>query len=103
MTTEFKIAQCRELACGNGIVVLAGGKELALFNLDGSFYAIDNECTHTGGPLGEGMINGDEVECPWHAACFNIKTGKASGAPAKSDVKTYPVVVKGDDIYVRLE
>ncbi|MFN0060100.1 MAG: Rieske (2Fe-2S) protein [Planctomycetota bacterium] len=103
MTTEVRVARLSELARDMGTVVNAGGKELALFHVGGACYAIANECTHTGGPLAEGNLNGDEIECPWHAACFNIKTGKASGPPAKTDVKTYPVVVRGDEVFVQFE
>jgi nitrite reductase/ring-hydroxylating ferredoxin subunit len=71
-----KVAETSELKPGCGMVVEAGGRELALFNVDGEFYCIDNTCPHMEGPLGEGDLDGDEVMCPWHAWSFNVKTGE---------------------------
>ncbi len=62
----------------------------------------DHPRPHEEGPLSEGFVDGFDVECPWHAACFNLKTGKASGPPAEDDVKTYPVRVVGDDVEVEV-
>ncbi len=78
------------------------GKELALFNLGGEFYAIDNTCTHAGGPLSEGLIENDEVECPWHGATFNIKTGKVLCPPAAAHVSSYNVRVMNEDVEIEV-
>src|SRR5207245_179427 len=64
----------------------AEGLSIALFNVEGSFYAIDNTCTHRGGPLGEGELKGDTVACPWHGAHFNVKTGAVTVPPARAGV-----------------
>ena len=74
------------------------GKEIALFNVGGSFHAIDNACTHVGGPLCEGEISGSEVICPWHGGMFDVTTGQVLGPPAASNVGRYNVRVDGSDI-----
>jgi nitrite reductase (NADH) small subunit len=68
MPKKVKVAKTGDLSPGQGKVFQAEGQTIALFNVDGSFYAIDNTCTHAGGPLGEGGLVGDEVTCPWHGA-----------------------------------
>jgi 3-phenylpropionate/trans-cinnamate dioxygenase ferredoxin subunit len=84
-------------------VIMPRGLRLALANVDGEYFAIDDVCTHDGGPLGEGELVGDEIECPRHGALFNVRTGKAMTLPAILPVKNYPVKVDGDDILVELE
>src|SRR5215471_13754801 len=97
---EFvKVATLSELAAGTCKPVEAGGKVISLFNVDGSIYALDNTCLHRGGPLGEGMLNGDVVTCPWHMWEYNVRTGEKVGSPAVR-VATYPVQVEGNDIKV---
>ncbi len=68
----------------------------AIFNLGGSLYAIDDECTHMGGPLSEGTIEGDEIVCPWHGSHFNIKTGKVVRPPAGSNITSHNVRLSGE-------
>ena len=81
-------------------MVQAGGKTIALFNIDGTFYAVDNACTHRGGPLGEGRVDGTIVTCPWHGNRFDVTTGQViTGTRA---VTTYAVQIKGDDVLVDL-
>ena len=100
---EFvKVATTGVIAPGEGKLVDAGGKKIALFNVDGTFYAIDETCTHRGGPLSEGMLMGKEVTCSWHGAVFDVTTGRVLGAPAPRDVVSYKVRVEGDDIEVEL-
>jgi len=79
------------------------GKSIALFKLGKEFFAIDDTCTHEGGPLSDGNIDGDEIECPWHGACFNIKSGKVTLDPADADVSVYAVRLSGDMIEVDVE
>ena len=79
------------------------GKSIALFKLDEEFFAIDDTCTHEGGPLSDGNIDGDEIECPWHGACFNIRSGKVTLDPADEDVSVYAVRLSGDMIEVDVE
>ncbi len=97
-----KIAKVDQVPPGTGKVVRAGEKILALFNLNGTFYAIDNRCTHVGGPLGEGKVEGNRVTCPWHGSIFNITTGEVLGPPARRPVAAYPVRVEGNDVVVEL-
>ncbi len=79
MAQFTKVASTADLAPGAAKCVEVAGKKIALFNLEGSFYAIDDTCTHRGGPLSEGEVSGEEVTCPWHGAIYNIKTGAVLG------------------------
>ncbi len=103
MPQLVKVAQVNELSSGECKVVDAEGQSIALFNVDGTFCAIDNTCTHVGGPLGEGDIDGEIVTCPWHGAGFNVKTGAVTNPPAGSDLRSFPVKVEGDDVLVELD
>lgn len=82
-------------------MIEARGREIAIFNCGGEIFALDNECTHVGGPLCDGEIEGGKVVCPWHGAEFDIRTGRALAPPAEEDVKSYRVVV--DDGVVKVE
>ena len=86
-----------------GKLVDAGGQSIAIFDLGGNYFAIENTCPHRGGPLAEGEMNGEEVICPWHGARFNIKTGAVVAPPASQGVKSFPVRVTGDDVEVEIE
>jgi 3-phenylpropionate/trans-cinnamate dioxygenase ferredoxin component len=98
------VANVDELEAGWASVVQADGRELALAKLeDGTVHAIDNVCTHDGGPLGEGEVFGKQIECPRHGARFDLETGRALTLPAVVGVKAYEVRVEGDDVQVRLE
>lgn len=99
MPDLFKAARVSEIPPGSMREVSAGGRKILLANLDGQFYAIDNECLHQGGPLAEGEITGDCVECPWHFWQWNLKTGECAHDPS---VKTrcYEVKTEGDDIFI---
>jgi nitrite reductase/ring-hydroxylating ferredoxin subunit len=102
MSTMVKIAQTDELSPGSGKVVDADGRSIALFNVEGAFHAIENTCTHRGGPLGEGDLNGEIVTCPWHGATFNVKTGAVTSSPAGTGVRSFVVKVEGNDVLVEL-
>jgi len=98
---EFvKIARTDDLPVGKATMVEVNGKEIALFNVAGSFHAIDNTCSHVGGPLCEGEVEGIEVTCPWHGAVFDVTTGQVLGPPAAQGVNRYDVRVEGSDIEV---
>ena len=103
MAKTIKIAQTSELSPGTGKVVQTEGRSIALFNVEGAFYAIENTCTHRGGPLGEGELKGDTVECPWHGAHFNVKTGTVTGPPAPTGVRSFPITVTGNDVFVEVD
>jgi len=85
-----------------GKLVEVAGQKIAIFNVGGKCYAIENTCPHRGGPLAEGMLAGDEVICPWHGSRFNIKTGAVLSPPAREGVKSCPVRVTGDDVEVEM-
>ena len=97
-----RVATVQELPPGRGKEVTVAGKTLAVFNDGGTFYAIDNECTHSGAPLAEGECEGGAVHCPWHGARFNLSTGAALSRPATRGVKAYPVQVVGDEVQVEV-
>ena len=103
MPKLVKVAEAKEVAPGTGKVVGAEGRSIALFNVAGTFHAIDNTCTHQGGPLGEGELSGEVVTCPWHGAQFNVKTGDVLAPPARIGVRSFPVQVQGDDVLVELD
>ncbi len=88
MAKTVKVAQTSDLSPGTGKVVQADGHGIALFNVEGTFFAIDNNCTHRGGPLGEGELSGDTVQCPWHGAHFNVRNGAVTSSPARKGVRS---------------
>lgn len=102
MAQFVKVASTDELVPGAAKQVEVNGKTIALFNLDGNYYAIDNICSHRGGPLAEGFIEGESVTCPWHGAQFNIKTGAVEGPPAAKGVAKFNVRVQGSDVEVEV-
>ncbi len=96
------VAGVDDVQPGQVRVVMAGDRRLALCNVGGTFYAIDDVCTHDGGPLGEGHMVDGQVECPRHGARFDVKTGRAVRFPAVLPVKTYTVEVIDGEIRVRV-
>ena len=102
-TTEryVPVARIGDVPEGGVRVVRIEDQSIALFLLDGRYYAMDDVCTHDGGPLAEGFIEGDVIECPRHGATFDIRTGQVLSLPATSSVTTYPVRVVGDEIQVK--
>ncbi|MDR3623676.1 MAG: Rieske (2Fe-2S) protein [Chlamydiales bacterium] len=99
----LKIAKTYHLLPGKSISVdLPNGKVIALFNIDGIFYAIDNFCPHKGAPLAEGKLQECQISCPWHNWKFDVTTGKSINQEGEC-VKTYPLTIKGDDIYIPIK
>mgnify|MGYP001178567229 FL=1 len=98
-----KVAEVTELGPGEGKTVEVEGVSLALFNVDGTYFAIANACTHVGVPLGEGALIGNKVTCPLHGAQFDVTCGKAISGPARGDVNCFPVSLVGNDVFVELE
>jgi nitrite reductase (NADH) small subunit len=94
-----RAAKVSEIPAGSIKEVQVGGRPVALANVGGTFYAIDNTCLHRGGPLGQGQLEGPVVTCPWHGWQFDVTTGKAVMNPnaALGCLKTE---VRGEDIYV---
>ena len=100
MADFVKVAKTTEIKPGEARLVDVNGKQIALFNVAGEFFAIDNACTHEEGPLGEGEISGHTVMCPWHGATFDLRTGEVLGPPAYESVARYSVRVTGSDIEI---
>jgi len=99
MPDFVKCAKLSDLAPGSCRPVQAAGRELALFNVDGTVYCLDNTCLHRGGPLGEGFLEGEVITCPWHRWQYNVRTGESLVDPA-AKVATHPVRVEGEEIKV---
>ena len=99
MTYE-RVAARSDVPAGRVRVFEVGERSIALANVGGAFFAIDNLCTHDGGPLGEGTLAGDQVECPRHGARFDVRTGAVRALPAVRPVRTYPVRLDGDEVSV---
>ena len=102
MPNFIKVASTTDLKPGENKIVYVNGTEVALFNVDGEFFAISNVCSHRGGPLGEGFLESDVVTCPWHGWRYNVRTGQNLTIPT-AKVATYNVKVEGSEISVSLE
>ncbi len=100
---ETKVATTQDLQPGASLCVEVDGQKIALFNIDGNYYAIDDTCTHVGGPLSEGEVSSTSVTCPWHGAQFDLETGNVLRAPAQQGVSGHKVLVEGDDIKIVTE
>ncbi len=98
----IKVAETDEVPPGTAKAVDLEGRPVALFNIDGTYYAIDDSCTHRGGPLSKGMVEGTTVTCPLHGATYDVTTGNVLGPPAPEGVVSYKVQVDGNDIKVEL-
>lgn len=101
MAEFVKVASVGELPAGSCKAVEVNGRTIALFNVGGQVFALDNTCLHQGGPLGEGMLEGEVVTCPWHMWEYNVRTGEKVGSPSLR-VAAYPVEVEGNDIKVAI-
>ena len=100
--SAVKICMKTDVPAGEGRAFEAGDQRVAVFQVDGNFFAIDDACPHAGASLAEGYVEGDKVGCPWHYAEFELSTGNHVSAPATCGVKTYPVTVNGDDLLVEV-
>jgi len=94
-------AKVSEIPAGSIKEVLVGGKPVAVANVGGRFYAIDNTCLHRGGPLGQGQLEGPVVTCPWHGWQFDVTNGCLANNPA-AKVQTYPTKIVDDDIFIEV-
>ena len=100
MIQLVKVANRSELPPGGKVLLEVDGRAIALFNVDGTYYAIDDVCTHDGGPLAEGDLDGCEIQCPRHGARFDVRTGKPLCMPAVEPVATHQIEVQGDEVFV---
>lgn len=103
MADYVTVAQLSQVPPGSTIVVDVDDYEILIAHVEGDgFYAIDDLCTHDGGPLGDNELDGCQIECPRHGALFDVRTGKALTMPAIVAVQTYDVQVVGDEIQVAI-
>ena len=100
MDDFVSVAKTSDLSDGEVMLVEVGEERIALSKIDGSFYAIGEVCPHAEGPLSDGTVEDEEVECPWHGSRFNLKTGEVTSPPAGEAVARYSVRLDGDDILV---
>lgn len=102
MTKFVKVATTDELTEQSVKCVEVEGQKIALFDVQGEIFAVSDTCTHRGGPLSEGKLEGTTVTCPWHGARFDVRSGTVLGPPAALGVKSYPVKVTGTDIVIEI-
>jgi 3-phenylpropionate/trans-cinnamate dioxygenase ferredoxin subunit len=95
-----RVARADEIRPGEKQIVEVDGVLVVVINLDGAFYAVEDVCTHDGGPLGEGELEGCELICPRHGARFDVRTGQATKMPAFEAAPTYEVQVRDGDLWV---
>src|ERR1051325_1118039 len=98
--SEREIAVCRVSEINNGEMrqVDADGTPVVLATVDGGYHAVSAHCTHYGAPLVDGVLSGDRIVCPWHHACFDIRTGRLEEPPAIDGLETFEVKIAGDTI-----
>ena len=101
MAEYIRIVGVGDIPPDKGIVTEVNEHRIAIFNVDDTFFALDNTCAHRGGPLGEGALEGEVVTCPWHGWEYNVRTGISLTTPSAS-VKTYEVKVDGEEVKVLL-
>jgi nitrite reductase/ring-hydroxylating ferredoxin subunit len=102
MGTLTKVATTDQLEPGTALCVEVEGKQIAVFNVAGDYYAIDDTCPHSGGPLSDGTCEEAVVTCPWHGMKFDLKTGEPLGPLPVHGVKAYSVVVEGDELKIEV-
>jgi nitrite reductase/ring-hydroxylating ferredoxin subunit len=101
MARVVKVAEVSELSPGQGKLVQIDGQDIALFNVNGRYYAIGAVCPHEGGPLHEGEVDGETIVCPWHAFDFSVKTGECS-VDSELRVPTFMVKTEGNDVFIEV-
>ncbi len=101
MADFVTIAHIDELKPGECKVVEAKKKTIALYNVEGKYYATDNTCLHRNGPLGEGELDGNIITCPWHGWQYNVMTGENTFDP-NMKVETFQVKIEGQNVQVKI-
>lgn len=101
MGTRYQVATIGDIPPGSGKELVAGERLLAVFNVDGTFWAMDGVCPHAGGPLGKGMLRGCVITCPWHGWQFDVTTGQHRLNP-RIQHATFPVTLEGEAVYVEI-
>lgn len=103
MSDFTPVCKASDVPDSGKLLVEVDDRLVALFRVAGQFYAIDDVCTHDGGPLAEGRLAGFQIECPRHGARFDIRTGRALCMPATKDTAVHEVKVEGDTVFVRVK
>ena len=98
-----KVGGINDIPIGTTLCCVLNGIKIAVCNVDGTFYAIEDVCTHDGGALDQGTLQGNIIICPRHGANFDVITGAALSMPAVVPVKTFPVEIESDTIYVKTD
>lgn len=98
-----RVAPAKEITPGKMHVFTVQGKKIALADIGGLVFAIEDRCTHDDGPLAEGELRDQVIECPRHGATFDVKTGAVLSMPAVVPVKTFETQVRDGDVYVKVE
>lgn len=101
MPNSVRVACLSDIPPGTGKEVVVGDRVIAVYNVDGKFYAIDGICPHAGGPLGDGALTGPVVTCPWHGWQFDVRTGRHCLTP-QIQQSCYPCRAAGDDVLIDL-
>jgi 3-phenylpropionate/trans-cinnamate dioxygenase ferredoxin component len=102
MKKLVEVAKTTDIPAGEVRSFEVEGLPIAVCNLDGRFCAVEDRCTHDDGPLGEGRLDGPEIECPRHGARFDVRTGEVLALPAFIPIKTYPIRIDGDRLSVEI-
>src|SRR5687767_5125104 len=99
----IRVADTKDIPISQMKEVQVDGESVCIADVDGKYYAISNICTHEGGPLADGTLNGYEVECPWHNSKFDVRTGEVISPPANEPEPIYEVKIEGNDILIKLQ
>ncbi len=101
MEDYVKVTEGKDIQPSTMKAVEVNGEKICLANIEGKYYAIGNVCTHLGGPLAQGKLEGYEVQCPWHGSRFDIRTGKVVRPPAMRSEPTYEIKVEDDNLLLK--
>ena len=102
MSDFVPVCKVGDIADPGKQIVEVGDRDVVLFHVNGRFYALDDVCTHDGGPLGEGSLEGHTIVCPRHGAKFDIRDGRVLSMPATVGTPAHEVKVEGDEVFVKI-
>ncbi|MDX9754864.1 MAG: non-heme iron oxygenase ferredoxin subunit [bacterium] len=102
MAGKYQLGSTKDIPEGYSKVYSVEDRRIAVFHIDGSFYAIDDACPHAGASLSEGIRERCTVVCTWHYATFDLRTGRCTVPGAFDDVQSYPVIVEGDRVILEI-
>ena len=101
MSEDFvRVSDIKDIQPSTMKAVEVAGEKICVGNVEGKYYAIGNVCTHVGGPLAEGTLEGYEIECPWHGSKFDVRSGEPTRPPAKRPEPTYEIKVEGNNLLI---